>query len=354
MRRLGFCTKSCSALRISTRLRTLQACRLMRNLLLRRIAFAHSASMHESRSEIALREVLRLMQPLAHVLVANGVTYPQFVRALKTTFLRAALAELRSADAPVTDSALSLLSGVHRKDVRVMRSSDGPPPSRNRALSLAADVASRWTRAPEYLDPQGNPRTLPLRSRVPNEISFESLVQSVSKDFHARSVLDELLRLEVAVVEHDHVRLRAEGLGSSDRFAGVAGTFAANAGDHLAAGAANLRAAGRADTLPFFDQSIAVEGLSVHSTQVLHSLTRDAFGSALARVEAEGRMRHTQEAHGLPQECAMRVRVGAFFYAEPTQLPQADTPSATRPTEGAKSGPGAAHNEEHFDAATTK
>jgi hypothetical protein len=152
----------------------------------------------------------------------------------------------------------------------------------------------------------------------------------------------------------DHVRLRAEGLGSSDRFAGVAGTFAANAGDHLAAGAANLRAAGRADTLPFFDQSIAVEGLSVHSTQVLHSLTRDAFGSALARVEAEGRMRHTQEAHGLPQECAMRVRVGAFFYAEPTQLPQADSPSATRPTEGAKSGPGAAHNEEHFDAATTK
>src|SRR5215467_13964401 len=152
----------------------------MRHLLLRRIASACSASMDESRSEIALREALHLMQPLAHVLVANGVTYPQFVRALKTTFLRAALAELRAADAPVTDSALSLLSGVHRKDVRVMRTSDGPPPSRNRALSLAADVAVRWTRAPEYVDAQGKPRLLPLRSRSPNELSFETLVQSVS------------------------------------------------------------------------------------------------------------------------------------------------------------------------------
>jgi hypothetical protein len=310
--------------------------------------------MDESRSEIALREALRLMQPLAHVLVANGVTYPQFVRALKTTFLRAALAELRAADAPVTDSALSLLSGVHRKDVRVMRTSDGPPPSRNRALSLAADVAARWTRAPDYLDAQGEPRMLPLRSRSANEISFESLVQSVSKDFHARSVLDELLRLEVAVVEHEHVRLRAEGLGSSDRFAALARTFAANAGDHIAAGAANLRAAGHADPLPFFDQAIAIDGLSVHSTSVLQSVAREACNMALARVEAEGRARNAQEAHGLPQECAMRVRVGTFFYAEPIQV--ADAPST--PAAGArghrKMSAGSAHSEEQFDAATTK
>jgi hypothetical protein len=309
--------------------------------------------MHESRSEIAMREALRLMQPLAHVLVANGVTYPQFVRALKTTFLRAALAELRSADAPVTDSALSLLSGVHRKDVRVMRSSDGPPPSRNRAQSLAADVAARWTRAPEYLDAQGSPRTLPLRGRMPNEISFESLVQSVSKDFHARSVLDELLRLEVAVIENDHVRLRAEGLGSSDRFASMAASFAANTGDHLAAGGSNLRAASRGETLPFFDQSITIDGLSMHSASVLQSMTREACAAALGRVEAEGRTRHAQEAHGLPQECAMRVRVGAFFYAEPTQVAQGSSAPAANPAHGRKAG-GSTHNEEHLDAATSK
>jgi hypothetical protein len=308
--------------------------------------------MHESRSEIALREALRLMQPLANVLVANGVTYPQFVRALKTTFLRAALAELRSTNAPATDSALSLLSGVHRKDVRVMRTSDGPPPSRNRALSLAADVASRWTRAPEYLDEQGAPRTLPLRGRMPNEISFESLVQSVSKDFHARSVLDELLRLEVAVVENEHVRLRAEGLSSSDRFAALADTFAANTGDHLAAGAANLRAAAHADNLPFFDHSVALEGLSLHSTSVLQSLAREACGAALARVEAEARTRHTQEVQSLPQECAMRVRIGTFFYAEPTQVAHANPSPTSGAPGGTRMGNGSPHGEERLAAAS--
>ena len=309
--------------------------------------------MHESRSDIALREALRIMQPIAHVLVANGVTYPQFVRALKTTFLRAALAELRAADAPVTDSALSLLSGVHRKDVRVMRSSDGPPPSRNRALSLAADVAARWTRAPEYLDAQGGPRKLPLRARVANETSFESLVQSVSKDFHARSVLDELLRLEVAVVEDDHVRLRAEGLASTDSFATMAENFAANVGDHIGSGAANLRAAGRSEMLPFFDHAITIDGLSAHSTAVLQSLTRDACGAALARVETEGRTRHAQEAHGLPKEIAMRVRVGTYFFAEPVRV---NEPSASAGSSGSavdvSAGANTARNEEQLAAAS--
>jgi hypothetical protein len=298
-----------------------------------------------------MREALRLMQPVAHLLVANGVTYPQFVRALKATFLRAARAELRATDAPITDSALSLLSGVHRKDVRVMRESDGPPPSRNRASSLAADVAARWMRAPEYLDAQGAPRRLPLRGRLPNESSFESLVQSVSKDFHARSVLDELLRLEVVVVDHDQVTLRAEGLGTSDGFAAVVRGFAASAVDHLAAGAANLRAAGRSDTLPFFDHTIEIDGVSVHSSSVLHAMTREAFSAALARIEAEGRTRHGQEAQGLPRECAMRVRVGTYFYAEPVQPA---LPAAKALADGVQPPVGAVRTEAQLADVTSK
>jgi hypothetical protein len=279
--------------------------------------------MHESRSDIALREALRIMQPLAHVLVANGVTYPQFVRALKTTFLRAAQAELHATEAPVTDSALSLLSGVHRKDVRVMRASDRPPPSRNRALSLAADVAARWMRAPEYVDAQGAPRVLPLRGRLPNETSFESLVQSVSKDFHARSVLDELLRLRVASVADEQVRLHAEGLGPTDGFAAVAAAYGAAASDHLAAGAANLRAASHSEVPPFFDHSITLNGLSVQAAGALQGLARELCGAALAHIETDARSAQAAEALAPAQGRGMRVRVGAFFYAEPAALVQA-------------------------------
>ena len=53
-------------------------------------------------------------------LLRNGVSYPAFAEVLKSVFVAAAERELeRTATAP-TQSALSLLSGVHRKDVRQM------------------------------------------------------------------------------------------------------------------------------------------------------------------------------------------------------------------------------------------
>jgi len=54
------------------------------------------------------------MQPLVRLLIKNGVTYPAFAVALKRVFLDAARAELARQRMPQTDSAVTLLSGVHR------------------------------------------------------------------------------------------------------------------------------------------------------------------------------------------------------------------------------------------------
>jgi len=272
--------------------------------------------MQESRSDLVLREALRIMQPIAHVLIGNGVNYPQFARALKAVFLRAAHDELRAGQTVVTDSALSLLSGVHRKDVRVMRASEGPPPSRNRALSLAADVAARWTKAPEYLDERGAPRILALRRRRAEEPSFETLVQSVSKDFHARSVLDELIRLGLASLSGDQVRLHAAALGSSDGFAEQLARFGANAADHLAAGVANLGTAGRGAERPHLDRTIVAERLSAPSCAALQALAQELCAAAFERVGAEARVREARDAALPAGERTLRARFGAYFYAE--------------------------------------
>lgn len=309
--------------------------------------------MHESRSDIVLREALRIMLPVARVLIGNGVTYPQFARALKAVFLRAAHDELHAEESATTDSALSLLSGVHRKDVRVMRASEGPPPSRNRELSLAADVAARWRRAPDYLDERGAPRLLPVRRRLPDEPSFDTLVQSVSKDFHARSVLDELIRLGVASLEGDLVRLRAEGLGSSDRFAEQVAQFGAGAVDHLAAGSANLDAASHGTELPHLDRTVAAEGLSMQSCAALQALAQELSAAAFERVGSEARTRAVRDA-GLPvAQRTLRARFGAYFFAEAT----AAGPSSgalPRETSDAAVHKATAPVEEHLDPATSK
>ncbi len=75
-----------------------------------------------------------------------------------------------------------------------MLTSDSPPPPRT--ATLASQVTTAWISQPEYLDADGRPRPLPMRA-TDDAPSFERLSQAVSKDFHARSVLDELVRLGV-------------------------------------------------------------------------------------------------------------------------------------------------------------
>jgi hypothetical protein len=65
------------------------------------------------------------------------------------------------------------------------------------------------------LDADGLPKVLPLRSRAADETSFEQLSHSISRDFHSRAVLEELVRLELAEVNADTVRLRAVPMSPS-------------------------------------------------------------------------------------------------------------------------------------------
>ena len=73
-----------------------------------------------SRAQVTLGAVLTVVRPLARLLLRHGVAYPAFAAALKRVFLEAAADELSSRKMPATDSALSLLSGVHRRDIRTM------------------------------------------------------------------------------------------------------------------------------------------------------------------------------------------------------------------------------------------
>jgi hypothetical protein len=62
-----------------------------------------------------------MMQHIARWLIHSGVGYTDFVAALKPIFYDQALAELERIQQNKTDSAVSLLSGLHRKDVSAFR-----------------------------------------------------------------------------------------------------------------------------------------------------------------------------------------------------------------------------------------
>jgi hypothetical protein len=270
-----------------------------------------------SRADALLDESLSMLTPLIRLLVSQGVTYPQFTAALKLSFLRAAHSELTSGGKRVSDSAISLLSGVHRKDVRALTAGGklGSQPV-DRALSVADEVFTRWVNDPTYLAADGMPKMLPVRGRSDNEPSFESLAQSVSRDFHSRAILEEMTRLGIAEASGEFVRLRAERFVPDAGFAETLSYVSRNVFDHLGAVERNMKAINAGARSPFLEQSVFADGLSQESVRELQELSRRIWESALRRIYAlaTDRIENDQRKGG---DQAMRMRFGVYFYSEP-------------------------------------
>jgi hypothetical protein len=284
-----------------------------------------------TRADALLEESLAMLAPLIRLLVSQGVTYPQFTAALKVSFLRAAHSELTASGKRASDSAVSLLSGVHRKDVRTL-TADGRTGMQpvDRALSVADEVFTRWVSDPTYLAADGLPKMLPLRTRADDEVSFEQLAQSVSRDFHSRAILDEMTRLGIAETAGEFVRLRTERFVPDAGFAETLSYVSRNVYDHLGAIEGNLKAINAGARSPFLEQSVFADGLSEESVRELQELSRRIWESALRRIYALATDRlGSDQRKGDDQ--ALRMRFGVYFYSEPdsplarnTDLPVVD------------------------------
>ncbi len=261
-----------------------------------------------SQPTLALDRVLRVLQPLVRLLVRNGVTYTVLAAALKRLFLDAAQQELAQRGMASTDSAVSLLSGVHRRDVRGLTRAAPLATAPSAPLGLAAQVVARWMNEPEFGNAQGQTRVLPKGGGAG---SFDALVAGVSRDVRPRAVLDELLRL--GVVQDTEAGLVLEGTGFAPRhgFEEMSWLFAANLQDHAAAAVANLQ--GEAN---FLEQAVFVDQISADSAQQLHTVSVAAWQQAFKQVMQQAQVRFDGDAALPTQERRHRARFGVYFYSE--------------------------------------
>lgn len=261
-----------------------------------------------SRSAIVLASVLRLLRPAVRLLLRHGVAYPSFAVALKQVFLDAAQDELAASGQKITDSALSLLSGVHRRDVRQLRAAAAEENPSHSAMNMASQVVARWLSDLAFVDADGQPLALP---RQGEGASFDALVAAISKDVRPRAVLDELQRLGLVEDGADGVRLLAPGFVPRQGFAEMVALLESNVHDHLAAGCANLDGQHN-----FLEQAVFVDALTVESATQLHALAAKAWRQAFRQVlrEAQVRFDHDQ-AHAPAGQRTQRVRFGSYFYA---------------------------------------
>lgn len=192
-------------------------------------------------------------------MLAHEITLPMAIELLKRVFVEVAERDFRLDNKTSTDSRISLLTGVHRKDVKRLRELPDIEASLPPKISLSAQVVATWITGAPWLDEDGQPRPLPRLTRSDKEVSFEALVASVSQDIRPRSVLDEWLRLGVVHInEADEIVLVSNGFIPKEGLEEKLAYYGHNLGDHAAAAADNVLST----TSPWFERSVHHDGLS--------------------------------------------------------------------------------------------
>jgi hypothetical protein len=256
-----------------------------------------------------LSTIEHMLQPLVRLLLDHGVSYPLQIELLKASYVHVADRHFRLQGKAQTDSRISLITGVHRKDVKRLRS-DGPKPAALDA-PLAAQVLGRWTGDARYLDEQQQARVLPRFARPGHEVSFETLVQSVSKDIRPRALLDEWLNAGVVSLdENDGVHLHASTAVPLASTQDKLEFMGRNVHDHLAAIGANLREM----PSPFMERCVFYDGLTPEQISVLQAVATQRAMDALHEVNRLAQQ--MLESNGDQVEQGERFNFGVYFYHE--------------------------------------
>lgn len=261
-----------------------------------------------------LSALRRIMRPLVRLMLRKGVTYTMFTDVLKEVFVDVAHREFRLDDKVPTDSRISLLTGVHRKDVRRLRSeSDRSTAALPENITLGAQLVNVWTRSPPFCSEPGQALALPRLASVGGDCSFDALVAKVSTDIRGRVVLDEWLRLGVVRLDdQDRVHLEAQAFVPQKGFDEKAAYFGHNLHDHACAAVHNLSGEG----LPFFERSVHYDALTPASVDTLReAVTQDGMQTLLAFSRLAAELENTDEPS---HEQRQRITVGLYFYSEAT------------------------------------
>jgi hypothetical protein len=148
---------------------------------------------------------LRLLRPLARIMLRHGLSSYDFSRIANIAFVRAATDILREQGKPVSFSRVSAITGLHRHAVSdIVNSADAGPleslVDKDYRRNRLARVLAGWFESPRYTDGEGRPLALSMDGPEP---SFTTLVRSFSGDIYPRIILDELLEVGAVKVLRD-------------------------------------------------------------------------------------------------------------------------------------------------------
>ncbi len=251
-----------------------------------------------------------MLRPLVKLLLTHSITFPFMSDLLKSIYVEVATEDFRIQDKPQTDSRISLLSGVHRKDVKNLRPEKIHEQTIPFSVSLSTKLVNLWTTDPQRVDDTGRHRPLPRLMSEGGGESFEGLVSSVSKDIRSRVILDEWLRTGIVRLDAEgRVCLNTEALSKESDFDQKVYYIGQNLHDHLSVASHNLHGL----QPPTLESSVHCNKLTPESIAELESMTQKLGLQMLEEVNRRAAELEARDAD--KPEAQQRMNFGIYFFS---------------------------------------
>jgi hypothetical protein len=159
-------------------------------------------------TERVLAAIGRILRPIVRILIRNGVPSDALTQLVRKTYVDVAASDFQLNGKRQTVSRISVITGLHRKEVARLRAIDAVGVrAAGAARNRAASVLTAWLRDPDFVDRKGDPLDLVFAGTN----SFSELVRRYSGDMKPRAMADELLASGAIEQTNGKLRLSARG-----------------------------------------------------------------------------------------------------------------------------------------------
>jgi hypothetical protein len=265
----------------------------------------------KSDDEHLIQALTRLLRPLVRYLLTRGFTYIRLIQIIRPLYVALAEEEYGSKQQPLSDSRISVLTGLARRYVKELRQSPVPSDPATLKSSPSTKLVAEWVTNPRFLDKRGAPRRLDRLKSDSDEASFEELASITTSDVRPRTLLDDLIqRGMIEETSSGKLMLLSHAYKADKHSNELIDYFGQHIHDHLAAATHNLNE----DQSPFFERSAFQDRLTPESLALLQDFTDDQAMQLLKKVYTKAAELSNQD-KGKPGN-SYRFRIGVYCYSE--------------------------------------
>lgn len=264
------------------------------------------------RSQSATNTLKHVMIPIVRLAMHCGIPIQSFIDIIKEAYVLAAEETILKDGNTITDSQISTMTGVHRKDVKTIRANTPSTDTAEFSGSPLNGIIARWLGSPDYIDDNNIPLCLPYSSQDEGKPSFTKLVETISLDTRPKAYLESLLQLGYVQYDaiSDTVSLDAEAYTPNSDKDSKLFFWGRNGADHLTAATTNVLS----DSPPYLDRAVYHDGLTEQSVQEIRKISKENGMKLLRLINQKAFELSEQDKN--KHNALHRFSAGLYFFDE--------------------------------------